>query len=74
MQPRYYRIRDLASKPARGDKPATVGRYPVGPGTIWRWVAQGKFPAPVKLGPQTTAWPADALDAWDKSHSAGRAA
>ena len=24
--------------------------------TIWRWVKSGRLPAPVKLGPNTTAW------------------
>jgi hypothetical protein len=65
MQPRYLRIRDLATTPARGDKPERRGRYPVNPGTIWRWVKAGRFPAPVKLGPQTTAWPVEVLDQWD---------
>lgn len=24
--------------------------------TVWRWVKTGQLPAPVKLGPNTTAW------------------
>ena len=65
MPPRYLRIRDLASTPATHRKPARSGRYPVSPATIWRWVKSGDFPAPVNLGPQTTAWRVDELDAWD---------
>jgi hypothetical protein len=65
MQPRYIRIRELATTPASGNKPGRQGRYPVAPATIWRWVKRGKFPSPVSLGPQTTAWRVDELDAWD---------
>jgi len=71
MQPRYIRIRELASTPAKGAVPGRQGRYPVAPATIWRWVKMGKFPAPVRLGPQTTAWPVATLDAWDATRSAG---
>ncbi len=65
MQPRYIRIRELATTPATRDKPGRQGRYPVAPATIWRWVKLGKFPPPVPLGPQTTAWAVEDLDAWD---------
>ena len=65
MAPRYLRIRDLASTPATDRKPARSGRYPVSPATIWRWVKRDAFPAPISLGPQTTAWRVDELDAWD---------
>lgn len=29
---------------------------PIGRSTWWRGVKEGRFPAPVKLGPRTTAW------------------
>jgi predicted DNA-binding transcriptional regulator AlpA len=29
---------------------------PVSPATIWRWVRDGKFPKPLKLGPSVTGW------------------
>lgn len=32
---------------------AVVG---VGVATIWRWVSEGRFPAPRKIGPNTTVW------------------
>jgi excisionase family DNA binding protein len=32
--------------------------------TIWRWVSQGDFPPPVKLGPSVTRWKTSAVDAW----------
>jgi prophage regulatory protein len=70
MQPRFIRVTALASHPARGDKPARPGRYPVSTATIWRWVKDGKFPPPVKLGAQTTAWPVALLDQWDAEQAA----
>ena len=24
--------------------------------TVWRWAQQGRFPAPVRIAPQVTAW------------------
>lgn len=32
--------------------------------TIYRWVAAGEFPAPVKLSARTSAWPRRAVAAW----------
>ena len=29
---------------------------PAGKSSIWSWVKQGIFPAPVKIGPRVTAW------------------
>jgi predicted DNA-binding transcriptional regulator AlpA len=29
---------------------------PLGRSTVWKMVAEGKFPQPVKLTPRTTAW------------------
>lgn len=30
--------------------------FPVSKSTIYSWIDQGKFPAPVKLGPSTSCW------------------
>ena len=32
---------------------------PIGRSTWWKWVADGKAPKPIKLGPRTTAWKAE---------------
>lgn len=32
------------------------GRYGVFPKSIWRWIGEGRFPAPVKLAPKTARW------------------
>lgn len=52
MSKRVIRISELATTK---DKP---GRLPVSPATVWRWVSEKKFPAPFKLGANTTVWDA----------------
>lgn len=42
-----------------------AARYRISRPTLWRWVAQGRFPNPVKLGPQTTRWRAADVDDWE---------
>ena len=37
---------------------------PISPATLWRWVKLGRFPAPHKLGPRTTAWTAASVRHW----------
>lgn len=37
---------------------------PVSSATLWRKVKAGTFPAPVKLGPRTTAWKVDSVREW----------
>jgi predicted DNA-binding transcriptional regulator AlpA len=44
------RINELATTPAK------EGKLPVSPATIWRWVREGKFPKPFKLGQSVTVW------------------
>jgi prophage regulatory protein len=63
-----YRMRQLASVKDR------EGRLPVGPATIWRWCREKKFPAPFKLGTQTTVWDASAVDAWFAAKAKGKSA
>ena len=56
------------------------GRVPVCKATLWRWVQQGKFPAPIKLSVTrtgrggVTAWRASDVEAWLKDHADGLAA
>ena len=65
MAQRVIRITELASTK---DKP---GRLPVSPATVWRWVAEGKFVKPFKLGANVTVWDADAVDSWIAQQSKG---
>lgn len=56
MVQRIIRISDLASTPGK------VGKLPVSPATIWRWVRADKFPKPFKLGGMTV-WDEAAVEA-----------
>lgn len=58
MAQRYIRINDLASTKGK------PGRLPNSPATVWRWSKLGLFPKPFKLGPNTTVWSIDQVDAW----------
>ena len=49
----YLRIKDV------------VKRVPVAKSTIWLWVQEQKFPAPVKLSERVTAWPVAAVEKWE---------
>ena len=68
MSQRVSRIGDLATTK---HKP---GKLPVSPATLWRWVADGKFPKPFKLGPNTTVWDTDQVEQWLAQQAAGGAA
>lgn len=54
-QPQFYRL------------PQLKARLSVSGSSIWAWVKQGKFPKPVKLAANTTAWTAADVDAWAQS-------
>lgn len=56
MSQRVIRISELATTPATKNKPARNGKLPVSPATVWRWVREGKFPKPFKLGESVTVW------------------
>ena len=36
----------------------------VNPSTLWRWCRDGRFPQPVRLGPNTIAWREADVDEW----------
>ena len=44
--------------------PKTPPMIPINHSTLWRWVKLGRFPSPVKIGPNTTAWEAQAVYDW----------
>lgn len=37
---------------------------PVSPSSLWRWIQQKKFPAPVRLGGRVTVWQVGTIRAW----------
>ena len=51
-------------------KALLAGVVPVARATLHRWVAEGRFPKPVKLGPGTTAWRVEDVRAWIAQRSA----
>jgi prophage regulatory protein len=58
MAKRVVRISEIVS--SRGK----AGRVPISAATWWRWIAEGKAPAGFKLGPNTTVWDLDVVEAW----------
>ena len=50
------RLGDLATVKGK------TGKLPVSPATIWRWVKNGTFPKPFKLGASTTVWDVEEVD------------
>lgn len=50
--PAYYRLRDVVRITA------------LSRATIYRRIAEGRFPAPVHLGGRASAWSSEALQAW----------
>lgn len=65
-----------AQSPLAGDPRRLLARLPVvlrvtglGRSTIYRWIADGSFPAPVRLGPRAVAWRWSDLDRWTQSRA-----
>jgi prophage regulatory protein len=57
-----------------GDAPRVLARLPtvlkitgLGRSTIYRWIAEGSFPAPVRLGRRAVAWRWSDLARWTQS-------
>jgi prophage regulatory protein len=74
-------IRNNSALPllAAGDAPCLLARLPVvlkvtglARTTIYRWVAAGRFPAPVRLGPRAVAWRWSDLERWTQSRAIER--
>jgi prophage regulatory protein len=52
--------------------PAVLKLTGLGRSTIYRWVAEGSFPPPVRLGPRAVAWRWSDLDRWTQSRTTTR--
>jgi len=46
-------------------------RTGLGRSTIYRWMAQGKFPKPVRLGSYSVAWAETDISHWIEQHLRG---
>lgn len=71
MSQKLFRINDLATTPGKAGKPGKNGLLPVSPATVWRWVREGKFPQPFKLGESVTVWDAAAVEAFIAQRAGG---
>jgi prophage regulatory protein len=40
--------------------------------TVYQWVADGKFPAPIRLGPRSVGWKQSDVEAWLESRQSAR--
>ena len=45
-------------------RPASKGMIGVSDKTIWQWVKNGEFPAPIKLSDSVTVWRLSDVHAW----------
>jgi prophage regulatory protein len=64
----------LAAEP-----PCVLARLPIvlkvtglGRSMIYRWIAEGSFPPPVRLGSRAVAWRWSDLDRWTQSRDTAR--
>ncbi|MFC7516593.1 helix-turn-helix transcriptional regulator [Herbaspirillum sp. GCM10030257] len=65
MSKRVIRMDELATTPAK------KGTLPVSPATIWRWVREGNFPKPFKLGASVTVWDAAEIEVFIAQRAEG---
>jgi len=54
--------------------PQVLERFPVSPSAWYLGIKQGRYPAPIKLGPRTAAWPSESINALIERLSSGEAA
>lgn len=48
-----------------------LSRYSIGSTSLYRRVEEGLLPPPVRIGPNTSAWPQHELDVIDRARLAG---
>lgn len=60
--PRFVRLAQLVGN--RNATPPIPAMLPMSAASVWRAVARGDMPAPVKLGPRMTAWDLADIEAW----------
>ena len=58
IKPTVLRMSDLCSTSKK------QGFLPVTAPTIWRWLKNGEFPEPFKLGGYTTVWHISDVESW----------
>jgi prophage regulatory protein len=63
----FIRESQLVQSPKR---PGTPAPLPFSAPTLWRMVAKGKFPRPIKLSERVTCWQVGSVRAWMASQEA----
>ena len=48
-------------------RPHVLDRIGASRATLYRWMEAGRFPRPVRLGPQAVGWREDEVDEWIES-------
>lgn len=65
MPKRSIRPRPTSEIPdALWRQPEVLAVVPLGASTMWRMIAAGEFPKPIRLTPRTVAWRASDVRAW----------
>lgn len=54
--------------------PAVLDMLSVSKPTIYNWIKQGNFPAPLKIGPKASGWLLAEIEAWIAEHATKRVA
>lgn len=47
-------------------------RVGISTATLYRWIGEGRFPRPVKIGPSCVRWPEAEIEAWTSERIAER--
>jgi len=61
---RFLRMRDLATLRDRSGRVVRHGELGLSKSTIYGMIAEGEFPAPVKLGKQAVGWRQADIERW----------
>lgn len=51
--------------------PQVLAVIPMSKSAIYQAIREGRFPAPIKLGPRTAAWSVDAIREWIETATTG---
>lgn len=70
MEDREHLANDKPEKPLRLLRLKEVKmRVGLGRSTIYRWISEGRFPKPVRLGCRSVGWLESTIDSWIKSRT-----
>ena len=55
----------MTSNPTFIAMPALSERIDRSKSSIYRWVLEGRFPKPIRIGPRASAWRITDIEAWE---------